>query len=318
MFNPPKSDESRRLTTIHMKTIIIFFLTCLTLSAQIKPESDLVTDISFDRSNGERIAEMAIYNAGFNALIGGIGAAMHKRDYERTIDAFLRGTYKGVTSSLVMSAGKTMSSLMFSEETYWYGWPAKLVNSAGASMLENTIQNKALFSNYGIDLVFMRIDINDKVQARIMPYHAGSFILTTILMKDSRLDIGKSLKTGALTFEITSNRYKNQFSATTYENVIYEHFDEFAPFDAAGYNLVNSYQTYSHETVHAFQDRDFMVLNSLYFPQKNKYIYWDVPVSGIAYKFFGLVNMNSDNYYSNPLEYEADYTSRSFRYGYAK
>ncbi len=290
---------------------------CNCQTPTLYPERSYASATNFNESNIDRTIEMSSYNAAFNGIVGGVGSAMHKHSGEKTINAFFKGFYKGVASSLVMSTGKSMTSLIFSEQDYWYGWVAKITNSLGASMLENTIQNNGLFSNYGIDLIFMRVDINKKIQARLMPYHAGTFLYYTLTTKDVKLDWKQSLETGTLSYHETTSRYRMENSGFTYNNVVYVDYKQLNGFTESNYNIFNAYQCYAHETIHTYQDRNFTSLNYLWSKQKNKYFFWDTPFFEAAYMVGDILNPNG-NHLANPFEYEAEYGSRTFRYGYSK
>jgi hypothetical protein len=287
------------------KKVIICCLLILSTS-QISAQSD---NFKSDRT------ELAIFNIGVNALFGGIGSLINKKDNDTNFKTFANGFYKGAIGGTVSHVGLSMSHLIESKQNISYAWPARLVNAMGNSIVQNAAENNKMFERLHFNLYVARLEYfpyRKKFNAR---FFTSSLYGIVSVGNGSRFDLGKSLQSGILYFEF-DGRFQSSFG-----------------FSGTGTGQVSSigmssdlfgeqfYRIYAEEVAHIQQydrkvagnafvaklDRKWKEKSKSY-NTLSKYIYLDL--NGPTFYFAYLIG-NRNGYCNNFFEKEAvNYSNR--------
>ncbi|PKP25858.1 MAG: hypothetical protein CVU03_05865 [Bacteroidetes bacterium HGW-Bacteroidetes-2] len=79
--------------------------------------------------------EIALYNIGLGSVFGGIGAVINKNPEDKIGEIFLNGFWKGAIGGYLIYESKNLVGKI-PEKGHWeYSWAAKMVNSAGTSIV---------------------------------------------------------------------------------------------------------------------------------------------------------------------------------------
>lgn len=255
-------------------------------------------------------AKLAGYNIAFGSVVGGIGSMINKHEDQNAWQAFLDGAWKGATGGALTYAGKKMTVLIGEQENLAYAWPAKLVHTTGASMMENAATNKKLLENWAMEISFVRFDVNSNgVQTRLQPFALYGFIKCATVAK---LDVRGSISTGnALFYSYDSIANHPVTNGVNIQNsVIYK-----LSSPENDKRVLNRgalpYSTIGHEIVHSFQKREYLSINSIALSVVDHrafdFVYPDV-------RFYSFIKGATDrsshqSYYKNLFEFEAEYLS---------
>ncbi|MEP1033221.1 hypothetical protein [Ekhidna sp.] len=287
--------------------VIVFSLLlsiCLVISGQ-----------SFEKQRAQFIA----FNVGFNGLVGGVGSWINKSENQDFWNAFAKGFYKGAIGGAVSHVGFSLTSQIRTKRNIAYAWPARLVNSFGASIVQNAASNNRMLENLHFNLFVSRLDYypySKKFQARLFTSSIYGIIVTS---RDAKLDLMKSLQSGIIYFDSNQNFRSSlvegaatgQVSSVGMRSDIFTSDQEY-------------YDVFAHEMAHIMQfDRKvagnaFMIRVDKKAKEKftiyhklSKYIYFDLngPIFFFAYKF-------QDNRHNcNFFEQEAEHYSGRRYYG---
>jgi len=199
------------------------------------------------------------YNVGFGGITAGIGAIINKPKDTPVHKAFLNGFYQGCFGGMLQYGGKKLAYQIVKRENYWYGWSAKLVHNAGASIVENAAMSRPFGRYWNIDLGPLRFDFvfnteDDPFRVRVSPMIIYDIIAIGVQSNSSQIDWGKSLKMGTLVFYTNESLYgykrRQDVVGTAYsKSFIYTS------------QTNNIYKTNVHELVHLFQYREHLVLS---------------------------------------------------------
>lgn len=247
-------------------------------------------------------------------IIGGIGASFHKKEGQTRGNAFLKGFAKGCVGGSFTFTGKYMTYGLFKYERYEMAWPAKIVHSAGASMIENAARNAAIYDNWALDYGPVRVDVNykGKIHPRIQPFALASLIATSLAGDKTKFDIKRTLQSGTpyFTYRDFSDVFTTQTNGSTIVNTIRINEAAFLILPFVGGKDPkedNMYNTTAHELIHVFQYREYLSINNMYFNNDKKFIYFDFPAFDIAYVPYARLHRD---YYNNPYENQAETLSR--------
>lgn len=255
--------------------------------------------------------QLFVYNIGFNAITGGIGAIINKKSREKVGKTFLNGLIKGSAGGLLIYSAKKMETLVYNKNNTWYGLPANLIHSAGTSIVENAALNRPANFRYNFTFGPLRLQLflrdSIRLNARIMPY--STFAVIQGIHYGRSLDLKRTLSTGEIVF---SHPTKTVF---TEDGQYYNGY-------SLGGSVVLSKDVFkinngvmAHEQIHQFQYREYMNLNTWLNPMYqeikgrklpkflSKYIYADIPWFNLFYVSEGYHSY--DSYYKNFYEFEA-------------
>lgn len=250
--------------------------------------------------------EVLIYNTSLGAITSAVGAVINKPKNTNWKKAFLKGALQGSIGGFINYCGKKTLYQINLKGNNFYALPARILHSAGNSIVENAALNEPFLKNWHLNYGPARIDFSfpKKIKFRFLPEIIYATIRTAPYGK---LDITKSLTSGVLVFKnkfpLNSN---NQTGVSFGRSILYTDNPTFNPYP---------YQILAHEYVHTFQFEDFQVFNSLLNPlQKkvkskflrtafSKYVYFDAPYILPFYELEGRYPNN--RYFRNFFEFEA-------------
>lgn len=258
--------------------------------------------------------EAALFNIGIGSVFSGIGAIINMEPQEKFGKVLFKGMAQGALGGYLVYESKVIAGRIAKEEELTYGWPAKFMNSAGTSIIENAASNRNFWEQWNLNIGFNRIEFHTKerfqIKYKIQPV---AFLLTAYTAFLNKFEPVVSLKTGEFIF--SGNSYWNSsgdFRGAAIGTAIILNPDKTDFY----------YNTVSHEMIHVFQYHDFNVLNSYmkkplqqfeegsgFFRKMNKIFHYDINVfifSGLyQMEHFGEDLQTFEGYYSNYFEKEA-------------
>lgn len=269
----------------------------------------LITKTCFSQKQ-ER--EVFIYNIGFGGLTSGIGAVINKPEGANWRRYFVKGFWQGSIGGLINYSSKKTLYFNNLNQNKAFFWPAKILNSAGTSIMQNASLNQAFLENWYLDYGLVRVDFaihsKDKFKVRLLP--AGIYA-TFAASRYGKFDLENTLATGQIVFSNKELlRYPNgntQIGISFGRGLVFVNNSQVYP---------NKYKLLAHEIVHQFQYNDNQIfstwLNGLGQNIKSKtlksiftkYVYPDIPFSLVTYTLAG--RHNSTNYFKNFYEFEAE------------
>lgn len=246
----------------------------------------LITTTIVNAQYNKQQTQLFITNAAFGGVVSGIGACINKKSNQTYFNAFTNGFWKGSIGGALCYTGKRINYQIVEKENLIYGWPAKLFNSLGTSMMENGSYNRGLIEQMHLYFGPTRFDYNFKYnnfQTRILP--ASIFTSINIFIKNGRFNLKKSLLLGNFVFKNTFNSDGFVITGTTNFNII-QYTSEFQEFQEG-----DMYYILAHENIHSFQNEQFDVMMSYMnfnlYKKVTKYIFVeDLFVSSSIYYFY--------------------------------
>ena len=253
-----------------------------------------------------------IYNVGFGAVTSGIGAIINKPKGNNWKRSFGKGLWQGSIGGLLNYSGKKTLYLNNLKQTKAFFWPAKILSSAGTSIMQSASLNKPFLENWNIDYGLFRVDfaIHDKENFKVRLLPVGIYA-TMMASRYCKFDIKNTLALGQIVFSGKQTiRYPNGNTAlgTSFgRGLIFVDNLQTVPI---------RYRLLAHEVVHQFQYNDYQIfttwLNPLGQKVKSKtlkkiftnYIYPDLPFSLLSYNLAGRYGF--PNYFKNFYEFEAE------------
>lgn len=247
------------------------------------------------------------HNIVFGGLTGGVGAIINKKEGDNWRKNFVRGFWQGSIGGLLnYSAKKTIYYIDQNKQT-GYALPARLLSSAGNSIIQNAAANGPFLKNWNFEYGFLRFDYyagaEKKFRVRVLP---ESVIATAVALNKGRLDVNTTLLTGVMVLKSTEliNTTRGSTDGINYGRA-FIYID-----DTLKYHLI------SHELIHEFQYREYLVFNAYLKKEVSKiketrfkkiltkYIYPDIPYFGLFYLLEG--NEPKPRYFKNYFEFEAE------------
>ncbi|MBL4746373.1 MAG: hypothetical protein JKY08_08380 [Flavobacteriaceae bacterium] len=248
--------------------------------------------------------KMILYNIGLGSVFSGVGAVINKKPNQKWTKVFFKGLSQGALGGTLIYGSKKITE-EFTKKKHWsYSWGGKLVNAAGASIIENASLNRNFWEQWNLNFGFNRLEFHTngrfKVKYKIMPI---SFAITVNTALNNKFEFKKSLQYGQVIFS-------SQTSKTSYE--------------IGGHILLNrkglkSHRTLAHEIIHIYQSNDYNFINtyfnksikkwrkkSVHFKKLNNFLYFDIH-EPITYGLYSLEKINNTYYNDNFFEYEAWY-----------
>lgn len=260
-----------------------------------------------------------LYNTLFGGLSAGIGATINKSKDRDWKAAFAKGFWQASIGGTVNYSSKKLLHLIYKNQNVAFALPAKLLNAAGNSIIENASFSEPFLQNWNIDYGLVRFDFSvngkRKFTARFLPMSVYAIIDGA---KDSKLDWKTSLWSGNIVLAYD----KGYFFTRRGHNFLGESTGRGFIYAGKQTDSIVHY-TIAHELVHEFQYKEYQVFNSWFKPLEQKvksktlqklfsnFIYFDVPYFFAAYGLEGFqqYSNNSENFF----EFEADrFASNSF------
>lgn len=256
-------------------------------------------------------AEMALYNVGLGSIFSGVGAVINKKPDQKWGKVLLKGMYQGALGGYLVYESKNIVGKISENHQLEFGWYAKIVNSAGTSIIENASSNRDMWEQWHINFGFSRLELytkeNLKLRYKVMPV---SLFLTVTAATQTRFDARKSFQVGELIF---LTHFKDEgIQGVTSGNIIILNSGE-----------IEIYKVISHEIIHIYQYYDYNFLNTYYnkpsytlqdkskiFAKLNRYLYFDLQ-GPILRGLYELESINQVRYDDNFFEYEARFFSRT-------
>lgn len=250
--------------------------------------------------------EVLLYNVGFGGLSAGIGAAINHRDVNWR-KSFVKGFWQGSIGGLINYSSKKTIRLVGQQNSYAYALPARILNSAGNSIIVNAAYNQPFLANwyleYGVFRLEYHVKSSNKLRLRLLP---ESLLASAISLRKGNFDLNTTLLTGVMAFktkDYISPERKNVDGVNYGRAFIYYNYDS-----------TLKYPVVAHEVLHEFQYREHLVFNTYFQPGEmkkgfvknlfTKYLYPDVPYFALFYMIQGV--SPGVRFYDNFYEFEAE------------
>jgi hypothetical protein len=195
-----------------------------------------------------------LFNIGFGGVVAGVGAVINKKPNQKKGKQFLKGFGQGALGGYLLFESKRMIGRFAKTGNYAYVWPSKLVNSAGASIIENAAANNGFGEHWHLNIGFARFEMRTKdslnFKCKILPFAFGGVIYG---FANGKLDVTKTIKTGNFIF-ISNNLLQNNESIglTAVNTILYQKNNEF----------YNDELVIGHELIHSFQYEQSFGINT--------------------------------------------------------
>lgn len=258
-------------------------------------------------------AWLATQNVLSGGLISGIGGGINRVEGESFWKGFGNGFKYGCLGGLGLYLGKKLIYPVNSKDQLLYGWPSKLIHSAGMSIIENAGKGEAPFSKWHTNVGFFRLELNlksaNKFNLKVMPFSLGEFAYG---LSTAKLEVNSTLLSGTPVFTAPTDFFlSNQIALAGY-NAIYIHQD---------LTLIRN-KTIAHELIHILQYNEELKMNvwltrptqKIKTSLKNNFVkrvfvnhvYYDIPYQSVLNVIF---KSSERCYFKNPLELEAEHFS---------
>ncbi|MCF6308488.1 MAG: hypothetical protein L3J09_11095 [Flavobacteriaceae bacterium] len=273
----------------------------------------LIIFLSYYPLQAQNRTEIAAYNIGIGAIGSGIGAVINKKKDEKIGEVLLKGIWQGAIGGYLVYESKNILSKIPEQKTWEYSWAAKMVNSAGTSIIENAASNRDFWEVWHINIGFNRIEFHTKdkfeVKYRIMPV---SLVLSIGVALNTKFEFKRTLQTGELIFSKKNliNHPQGGALGVSIGNLLIMDSNNLNNYTAFTHELIHIYQYYDYNFINAFLNKPLShwSKNSNTFNILNNIFYFDIQEPFI-YALYKLEN-NRDCYYNNFFEYEARFFSR--------
>jgi hypothetical protein len=265
--------------------------------------------------NQER--KVLMYNIGFGGFTSGIGAVINKKKTENWKKTFVRGFWQGSIGGALNYSSKKTCYLIYKKDKPGFALPARIISSAGNSIIQNAALNEPFLKNWSLDYGLLRFDYRGgntkKIQVRLLPM---AFASSIIALPQGKLDLATTLITGVMAFKSNGpiSTLRGEHNGINYGRAFIYSSDPFNS-DSLKNHII------SHEIIHEFQYREYMVFNAYLKPQADKmkltglkkvftrYLYPDIPYFGLFYMLEGI--QEYPRFYRNFFEFEAERMSRN-------
>jgi len=230
-----------------------------------------------------------------SGILSGVGSSMHKHKNETLGHAFINGFWRGCTSGTLNVISKEILSVQ--AQKYYINWKlcwsSKIINSFSNTIQYNAINNnKYLLSNYSINIGFIKLSINNKIQ--IEPISLASFVY--LYANTKSLNLVYSVKSGVPIFEHKVHQFKEGLTLGQNISIVKNAY----PFPA---------NTICHEIVHTYQRLEWSNINNYFNIYKNfenyKFIHNDLSMFDIMYYTQNKTVGYSKNFFENEAFYYA-------------
>ncbi len=261
--------------------------------------------------------EAALYNVGFGAIFGTVGAIINKEKAEPLGKVIKKSLWQGALGGYITFESKRILRESARQEQWEYFWVAKVVNAAGTSIKENAALNNDFWERWHINIGFNRLEFHTKekftIKYKLMPYTFG-YVVDAFFRYDFKFK--ESLRVGDFIFstntEFNNNNFINVDAISRPGHIVYET------------NFIDDIELQAHEVVHQYQSNDFSIFNTYLnkpvtnWSKKNKTVSFLYKHLYLEYHYlilsplYVLESKNANNYYDNFFEHEAEYFSSGF------
>lgn len=257
--------------------------------------------------------EAALYNIGFGAVFSTVGAIINKKPNDHLGKIIKKSLWQGALGGYVTFESKRILREAQQQNKWEYIWVAKLTNSVGTSIKENSALNKDFWEKWHLNIGFNRLEFSFKdnfsLKYKLMPV---AFIYTVDAFARHKFELKKSIQTGEFIFST------NQINNDNFINISGSSLPGYLVFEKP---FLNNIQLHTHEITHFYQSNDFSIFNTFInkpinkWTKKNETIEWLNKNLYIEYHYlilrpaYLLENVNINNYYDNFFEHEAGYYS---------
>jgi hypothetical protein len=257
------------------------------------------------------------YNVGINALMGGVGAAINKKEGQTAGNAFLNGLGKGAVGGLLIHQGKASAYLIYKHENLAYAWPARLSTALGSSIVQNAAGNRGMFDQLHLNLWLVRADYRLKEKQFLLRLVPTAAVGALQFRQYGSLSLKKSLQTGYLFYTITDETILNGGiygrSLSTAIAAGTPPYSDFMYHEVVAHELVHGLQYESGVWLNAFVNRPDAYLKNKFgwYKTLGRFVYLDAnTLVQKPIRHFGVIE---DCYLSRMSEKEAHhYATRAY------
>lgn len=260
---------------------------------------------------------LLLYNVGIGAVIGGVGGLINKKKDEKWHEAFLKNFAFGSLGGLVSYHAKYLTYESARSKHYALNHLNRAYYFVGYSLINNASRNEPVWSRYTFQLYLLNLDVHFTKKPTFQPRISMASLLYTgrYLVTGHRISLNKSWRYGVVFFDRGPELEKHiAFGASNLIGALdgYENL-----YDDPSFVI-------PHEMVHTYQFADFYSLSNFARPLYpkvqdkkgiqflNKYFYFDVPYTHLAYTIQNLTQP-PPVHYNNFFEYEAQsFASRQY------
>ncbi|TRX48050.1 hypothetical protein FNH22_29740 [Fulvivirga sp. M361] len=146
-------------------------------------------------------AQLAVFNIGFNGLIGGVGRLINNEENISGFQAFTKGFYQGAIGGAISHIGLSLTHQIQKQQNISYAWPARLVNSFGTSIIQNSAEGRRMFDRLHLNLFVTRLEYYPYQKRFTGRLFTSSIYGILVVGKNAKFNLKKSLQTGILYFE---------------------------------------------------------------------------------------------------------------------
>lgn len=258
----------------------------------------------------QQASGILLYNVGSGMLIGGVGALINKDKGQDPWKTFLRGASRGAIGGAINYGSKQITAQIARQENYVYGWPGRLTQSLGTSMIENAAANRSLLASYHFSYGPLRLELDAQTQYKpSLKLKPIALVGLVWLGSKGTFSAKHSLLSGAPVF--ISDGPINMFGGSYggYALGIVTALDK---------AYIDNYELFAHEFIHIHQYEDYIGVNSFFdrplgnlknnsssFNTLSKYVYLDIHAPLLLGTYFLL--HDGGNYFKNWFEFEAEH-----------
>ncbi len=252
------------------------------------------------------------YNIGFNALVGGVGAAINKKPDQTLGNAFLKGMGKGALGGLLIHTAKASVYQIYKREQYGWAWPARLTNALGSSIVQNAAANRGMLDRLHLNLWMVRADYNFKEQQFLLRLVPSEVVGAFYFSRFGNLSLSKSLKTGLVYYDIpfdvnsNSSTYGHSMATAIAVGTPY-YFDEFFYYEVVAHEVLHNLQYESAVWLNPYFDKIDSALKqrSGFYKTVARFIYLDANL--LATSPLRQIKAGGDCHFSRFTEREAQH-----------
>ncbi|QLG44847.1 hypothetical protein [Costertonia aggregata] len=195
--------------------------------------------------------QAAVFNIASGGFIGGVGAVINKKRDEKTLKVFGKGFYQGALGGYLVFESKRLISNLAATGNYNYGWPSKILNSAGNSIVVNAASNRNFWEKWQLNFGFNYMEYDFKSEKKFK-YRVMPFALVSVAEGFARgsLDLDRSLALGQFVFR--SNEDNPDYLGQAFANTL-----KYVP-----NRELTTAEVLTHEMIHVYQYQGTFGFNS--------------------------------------------------------
>ncbi|MEL6969993.1 MAG: hypothetical protein AAFZ63_08725 [Bacteroidota bacterium] len=146
-------------------------------------------------------AQLAMFNIGFNGLIGGVGSLINSKKDKTNFRTFVKGFYKGAIGGGISHVGLSLTHQIERQRNIALAWPARIVNAFGSSIIQNAAENRRMLERLHFNLFISRFDYLPYEKKFSVRLFTSSIYGLIVVGRGARFDLGKTLQSGIFYFE---------------------------------------------------------------------------------------------------------------------